>query len=86
MLNSVRLSLLPIAVGLVVIAGLLFAAHKRKHRHKKHSKGASAFGWALLFLTSGRMPPPPPESQIEQDLKARNNRSESGADHDRSLP
>jgi hypothetical protein len=58
----------------------LFAAHKRKHHHKKHSKGASAIGWMLLFLTSGRMPPPPPESQIEQDLKARNNRSESAGE------
>lgn len=70
------LSLLPIALGVAGVAGLLFAAYKRKHRHKKHSKGASAFGWALLFLTSGRMPPPPPQSQIEQDLQARNNRSQ----------
>ena len=84
MLNSAHFSLLPIALGLVVIVGLLFAVHKRKYRHKKHSKGASAFGWALLFLTSGRMPPPPPESQIEQDLDARNNRSGSvGEDRDR---
>lgn len=77
MVDSAHFSVLPIAIGLVVIVGLLFAAHRRKHRHKKHAKGASAFGWALLFLTSGRMPPPPPESQIEQDLQARNNRSEN---------
>ena len=84
MVDSAHFSVLPIAIGLVVIVGLPFVARKRKHRHKKHSKGASAFGWALLFLTSGRMPPPPPESQIEQDLRARNNRSEStGEDHDR---
>jgi hypothetical protein len=84
MLNSAHFSLLPIAIGIVVTVGLLFAAYMRKDRHKTHSKGASAFGWMLLFLTSGRMPPPPPESQIEQDLQARNNRSESaGEDHDR---
>lgn len=84
MFNATHFSLLPIAIGLVVIVGLLFAAYTRKDSDKKRSKGASAFGWALLFLTSGRMPPPPPESQIEQDLKARNNRGESaGEDHGR---
>jgi hypothetical protein len=82
MSNSAHLSLLPVAIGLVVIGGLLLAVHKGERRHKKHSKGWSAFGWALLFLTSGRMPPPPPESQIEQEHQARKNRSQSD-DHDR---
>ena len=55
----------------------MFALFRRqKTRQKKRSRIASNFGWALLFLTSGRMPPPPPQSQIEQDIKARNNRSE----------
>jgi hypothetical protein len=86
--NSAHSSLLPLAIGLgsilALILGLLFDAYKRKHRHKSRSTGASAFGWMLLFLTSGRIPPPPPESQIEQDLQARNNRNESaGEDHER---
>ena len=83
MSHSAHLSLLPIAIGLVVIGGLLLAVHTGQRRHKKPSKGWSAFGWALLFLTSGRMPPPP-ESQIEQEHQARKNRSESTEDnHDR---
>ena len=31
-------------------------------------------GWALLFFTSGRMPPPPPASQIEVDLNGEKDR------------
>lgn len=84
MLNSAHISLLPIAIGLVVIVGLLLAVYKRQRPQGKRSKGMSGIGWMLLFLTSGRMPPPPPESQIEQDLDARNNRSASaGEDQDR---
>jgi len=82
MSNSAHPSLLPIAIGLVVIGGLLLAVCKGKRQHKRASKGWSAFGWALLFLTSGRMPPPPPESQIEEEHQARKNRSVSD-DHDR---
>ena len=87
MSNSAQLSLLPLAIGLglvlALILGLLFDAYKRKHRHNR-STGASTFGWMLLFLTSGRIPPPPPQSQIERDLQTRNNRNERAAeDHDR---
>jgi hypothetical protein len=77
MLSSARFSFLPIAIGVVVIGGLLLLARRRTHGRKKNSKGVSTIGWALLFLTSGRMPPPPPESQIEQDLNARDNRNQS---------
>jgi hypothetical protein len=38
--GATHFSPLPIAIGLVVIVGLLFAAHKRKHRNEKHSKWA----------------------------------------------
>lgn len=59
-----------------MISGALLVARRRRPRHKRGSKGVSTIGWALLFLTSGRMPPPPPASQIEQDLKTGDNRNE----------
>jgi hypothetical protein len=77
MLHSDHFSALPVALGVAVIAALLFPL--TRHRRKKRSNGASAFGWVLLFLTSGRMPPPPPESQLEQELEARRNRGQSAA-------
>lgn len=73
--HSDHVSLVPVAIGLVVIAGVLLALYQRRPHRGKRSKRVSNIGWMLLFLTSGRMPPPPPESQIEQDLRARNNRS-----------
>ena len=77
-------SILPLAIGLTVVAAVLpFALRKATRSNKKRSKGIGAFGWALLFLSSGRMPPPPPESQIEQDLRARDAGTPSaGRDHD----
>ena len=44
---------------------------------KRSSAGIGAIGWALLFLTSGRMPPPPPASQIEVDLAGKKDREDS---------
>jgi hypothetical protein len=44
--------------------------------------GASGFGWVLLFLSSGRMPPPPPASQIEQEMSTRKDRLASQQDED----
>jgi hypothetical protein len=41
---------------------------------KRPVPGAGAVGWALIFLTSGRMPPPPPESQIEAELNGEKDR------------
>jgi hypothetical protein len=32
---------------------------------KRVRAASGAAGWALLFLSSGRVPPPPPDSQIE---------------------
>ena len=40
--------------------------------------GAPSLGWALLFLTSGRMPPPPPATQIEQELNSERDRLVAG--------
>lgn len=48
---------------------------------KRSSPGVSAAGWALLFLSSGRMPPPPPASQIELDINSKKDR-ESARDSD----
>lgn len=46
-----------------MIGSLLLIARRRKQRRKQSSKGVSTIGWA--------------ESQIEQDLRARDNRNES---------
>jgi hypothetical protein len=43
-------------------------------RARRGVPGVASFGWALLFLTSGRMPPPPPESQIEAELNTEKDR------------
>jgi hypothetical protein len=43
-------------------------------RARRGAPGVSSVGWALLFLTSGRMPPPPPESQIEAELNTEKDR------------
>jgi len=84
MMQATHPSAVPLIVGLLVlIAWFTLMFRKPGSPDAKRSKGWSAIGWALLFMTSGRMPPPPPESQIEQDLKARDNRSQSaGNDHD----
>jgi hypothetical protein len=83
MLRAASPSILPFVIGSIAVGIIALGFRKAKRRHKRRSKGISAFGWALLFLSSGRMPPPPPESQIEQDLSARNNRSQSaGTDHE----
>jgi hypothetical protein len=42
--------------------------------NKRRSSGAANLGWALLFLTSGRMPPPPSASQIEAELNGEKDR------------
>lgn len=44
--------------------------------------GARGLGWVLLFLSSGRMPPPPPASQIEQEMQTRKDRLGSREDDD----
>ena len=80
--HATHVSLVPLAVGLLaVIAFVSLVFRKSKPPPEKRSNGLSSLGWALLFLSSGRMPPPPPESQIEQDLKERDN-SRQSADGD----
>jgi hypothetical protein len=58
-------ALLALAVSCAVIL-LVYGAVRAVRSAKQRSSGVGALGWALLFLTSGRMPPPPPASQIEE--------------------
>jgi hypothetical protein len=72
-----------VTAALVVLVWLLsrfFGGAMRSAR--RGIPGASGVGWALLFLTSGRMPPPPPASQIEQELHTRKDRLASRQDDD----
>ena len=65
------------------IAGLLVWLGSRAMRSAKRGvPGAGGLGWALLFLSSGRMPPPPPASQIEQEMNTRKDRLASEQDED----
>jgi hypothetical protein len=73
-------SKLPIILGLLFVAVVLLAIYVRHgigRASQRRSPGASNLGWALLFLTSGRMPPPPPEAQIEAELNGEKDRAAS---------
>ena len=61
-------------VGLV-LAVLLIPFFKKTPVKRRPSSGG--LGWALLFLMSGRMPPPPPASQIEVELNGEKDRAAS---------
>jgi hypothetical protein len=56
----------------IVLLWLLVRAARRSARKPKSR--ASDLGWALLFFTSGRMPPPRPASQIEAELNGEKDR------------
>lgn len=47
------------------VAGLLWLMARATRSKKRRPAWVGTAGWAMLFLTSGRMPPPPPASQIE---------------------
>ncbi len=69
---------LPIILGVVFVAVVALAIYVRaanKRVAKRRSPGASNLGWALLFLTSGRIPPPPPAAQIEAELNGEKDRA-----------
>jgi hypothetical protein len=71
---------LPIILGLVFAAVVLLAIYVRHgagRAAKRSGSGGNPLGWALLFLTSGRMPPPPPEAQIEAELNSEKDRGAS---------
>ena len=70
-------SKLPVVLGLVFVAVLLLAVYltgSRRRAARARSAGLGNLGWALLFLTSGRMPPPPLEAQIEAELNTKKDR------------
>ena len=70
---------LPIVLGFLFVAVVVLAVYLMgsARRNRKRGSGASNLGWALLFLTSGRMPPPPPEAQIEAELNGEKDRAAS---------
>lgn len=71
------MSKLPAILGVLFIAIVLLAIYisgGSRRAKKRVPGGLSRVGWALLFLTSGRMPPPPPETQIEREANAEKDR------------
>jgi len=61
-----------LVVGAVVL--LLGFMIRSVRSGERRTSGIANAGWALLFLTSGRMPPPPPASQIEVELDGEKDR------------
>lgn len=67
-----------VVVIVTVLVLLLIGAGRAALRSvKRRPAGVGTIGWALLFLTSGRMPPPPPASQIEVDMAGKKDREGS---------
>ena len=56
---------------------VIWGAARALRSAKRSRPSVSAAGWALLFLSSGRMPPPPPASQIELDISSKKDRESS---------
>lgn len=73
-----------VVAGTALVLAVAWLGSTVLRRVRVRPSGASAVGWALLFLSFGKMPPPPPASQIELDLNARKDRSLSRQDD--SLP
>lgn len=69
------------AIGVTVATALVLVIFRFAARlmsgAKRSSRGVGALTWALLFLTSGRMPPPPPATQIEVDVAGKKDREAS---------
>jgi len=65
-----------IAITILIVA-LIELGRRGLGAARRRRSGVSALGWALLFLTSGRMPPPPPASQIELDISGKKDREGS---------
>jgi len=63
--------ILAAVVATFVVVLLAFLLMRRARRGVP---GAQSFGWALLFLTSGRMPSLQPASQIEAELNTEKDR------------
>ncbi|HEY6457133.1 MAG TPA: hypothetical protein VIY90_17810 [Steroidobacteraceae bacterium] len=68
----------PVILGIVFLAVMSVAIYlmgSTRRARQRRSPGASHLGWALLFLTSGRMPPPPLETQIEAEANTEKDRN-----------
>ncbi|HTY51413.1 MAG TPA: hypothetical protein VMB48_17140 [Steroidobacteraceae bacterium] len=66
------------ALLLALVAALLLGFYRNAHKGPGRRKpSGGGLGWALIFLTSGRMPPPPPASQIEVELNGEKDRAAS---------
>ena len=66
-----------VLLGTALVLLLILAAGKALRSARHSPAGVGAVAWALLFLTSGRMPPPPPSSQIEVDVGGKKDREGS---------
>jgi hypothetical protein len=74
------LNKVPIILGVLFLAVILLAIYlmgSAKRAREGKSSGGSHLGWALLFLSTGRVPPPPLETQIEAELNTKKDRSAS---------
>ncbi|HKE97187.1 MAG TPA: hypothetical protein VKB34_22950 [Povalibacter sp.] len=59
---------------------ITLAAHWLSRSNRSKRTGLGSLGWVMLFLSSGRMPPPPPQSQIEAEVGEKKNREISRQD------
>ena len=68
--------LIAVLIGLIIGAVVVFVWRRGGafRGNARRRSGIAHTGWALLFLTSGRMPPPPPESQVEAELNGEKDR------------
>ncbi len=69
--------ILLVLTAVLVAWAVLWLGLRAMRRARTGSKGLSSAGWALLFLFSGRMPPPPPETQIELERQTEKDREAS---------
>ncbi len=69
-----RFFVLTIIITATLLCALLFARWSVR-RAKHRSPRFASFYWALMFYSSGRMPPPPPQTHIEQENREKKNRN-----------
>jgi len=70
-----------VMVGIVFVAGLLIRARLRAVAWaRKGSPAATFIGWALLLLSAGMNPQPPPQEQVQEAKRQKKQKrgSESG--------
>ncbi len=69
---------IPVILGILFLAAMSLAIYvmgSARRARQRRSPGGSHLGWALLFLTSGRMPPPPLDTQIEAEANTEKDRN-----------